>query len=187
MKYDYLKNMKEDIRQWLEDNDWRIAYEDMTRDQLEDKLYDDLWIEDSVTGNGSGSYTFNSELAHEFVIGNEDLLKEAINCFGVSAEEVVERLDDYEWQDVTIRCYTLSQAIYEVLDEDWNIYKELPEDCYTCIREIGSYYIWQRGDNFKVFISNENGYEVIYESNYMSDVLQFLSEEYKEQEEKEGK
>lgn len=28
MTYNYLESMKEDIRQWLEDNDWKDNYED---------------------------------------------------------------------------------------------------------------------------------------------------------------
>lgn len=31
-----------------------------TRDKAEESLYDALWNDDSVTGNGSGSYTFST-------------------------------------------------------------------------------------------------------------------------------
>ena len=44
---------------------------------------------------------------------------EAISEFGVDSETVAEKfLDaDYEYFDVTIRCYLLGQAISEALDE----------------------------------------------------------------------
>lgn len=50
MAYDYRNAMKHDIRQWIEDNYF---------DGDEDELIDELWYADPVTGNLSGSYTFN--------------------------------------------------------------------------------------------------------------------------------
>lgn len=117
MTYDYLETMKEDIRQWLEDNDWKDTYKDMTREELEEKLNEDLWIEDSVTGNGSGSYTFNSYEAEENICHNMDLLQGALDMFGESDVNILDK--GAEWCDVTIRCSLLAQAISEVLDEDF--------------------------------------------------------------------
>ena len=117
MKYNYLEEMKKDIRQWLEDNDWKICYKDMTKEELEERLNEDLWIEDSVTGNASGSYTFNSYEAEENLNGNWDLLNNALYEFGETDFNVIEK--GAEWCDVTIRCYLLSQAVHEVLEEDY--------------------------------------------------------------------
>ena len=117
MTYDYLETMKEDIRQWLEDNDWKDTYKDMTREEPEEKLNEDLWTEDSVTGNASGSYTFNSYEAEENICHNMDLLQGALDMFGESDVNILNK--GAEWCDVTIRCSLLAQAIAEVLDEDF--------------------------------------------------------------------
>ena len=117
MTYNYLETIKEDIRQWLEDNDWKDTYKDMTREELEEKLNDDLWIADSVTGNGSGSYTFNTYEAEENICHNMDLLRDALEEFECSDVNIAEK--GAEWCDVTIRCYLLGTAIHEVLEEDY--------------------------------------------------------------------
>ena len=111
MKYDYLKNMREDVREYIKENYKGVEEVD------KDKLYDDLFIDDSVTGNGSGSYTFNRELAREYIYNNEHLLEEAVKEFRCSSEEIANHIFDYEWQDVTIRCYLLDQAIDEAIEE----------------------------------------------------------------------
>ena len=88
-----------------------------SREELEECLNDDLWAEDSVTDNGSGSYTFDREEARNCVIGNEDLAEEMIKEYCIEAEEVAKHLFDYEWFDVSIRCYLLGDAIAKALDE----------------------------------------------------------------------
>lgn len=109
--YDYLENVKEDVRNYIEEN---INLKDYTQEELEEKLNEDLWTEDSVTGNGSGSYTFNTWQAEENLCHNMDLLKEALEEYG-SGIEYLE--NGAEACDVTIRCYLLGNAIAEVLDE----------------------------------------------------------------------
>lgn len=117
MMYNYLKAMKSDIMDYIR-NDVNTN-EFASREELEERLNDDLWTVDSVTGNGSGSYTFNRAEAEEYVNDNSDLLREAISEFCVDSETVAEKfLDaDYEYFDVTIRCYLLGQAISEALDD----------------------------------------------------------------------
>lgn len=85
MGYNYMNAMKEDIRNYIDES---INKEDYTedRDGLEEYLNDTLWTEDSVTGNASGSYTFNRETAKEYVLDNTDLLKEAYTEFGQREE-----------------------------------------------------------------------------------------------------
>ena len=97
MTYDYLETMKEDIRQWLEDNDWKDTYKNMTREELEEKLNEDLWTEDSVTGNASGSYTFNSYEAEENICHNMDLLQGALDMFGETDVNILD--EDFEEAD----------------------------------------------------------------------------------------
>lgn len=117
MEYDYREAMKEDVKEYIENE---INLDDFaSRDDLEQELNDTLFCEDSVTGNGSGSYTFNSSKAREYVIGNMDLLNDAIGEFCVTSEEIVKRFlsEDWEYFDVTIRCYLLGEAIGAALDE----------------------------------------------------------------------
>lgn len=126
--YDYLKSMKEDITEALE-NDYLYHYETpnaMAEDY--DNIYNDLWLDDSVTGNGSGSYTFNRSEAKDYVLDNTDLLKEAYEEFG-SLESLGTDFcsDDYEKMDVTIRCYLLSEALSDVID-DFKYWYELDHE-----------------------------------------------------------
>lgn len=88
------------------------------RDAFAEELNDKLWIDDSVTGNGSGSYTFNSYEAMELVTNNSDDLKEALEEFCVENDTIVDKFvnGDWEYFDVTIRCYKLYTAICEALD-----------------------------------------------------------------------
>lgn len=115
--YNYLEAMKKDITEYI-NNEINLA--DFTdRDELERSLNDDLFTEDSVTGNASGSYTFSRAQAQEYVTDNIDLLKDACEEFGTDAALVGEWFlsDDWEKMDVTIRCYLLGQAIGEALDD----------------------------------------------------------------------
>ena len=113
--YDYLQAVTYDVVEYLEDN---VLDDPRSLDELDsidvDELNDDLWIEDSVTGNGSGSYTMNTLEAEQNLVGNYNLLCEALTVFG----EVDKTIVDFEPEDadVTIRCYLLSQAIDDAID-----------------------------------------------------------------------
>lgn len=111
--YDYLEVLKDDIKMYLKDNNIEVTEDN--REEIEMQLNDDLFIEDSVTGNASGSYFCNSYKAEEALVGNFDLLREALEEFGDTGLDFLEK--GAEWADVTIRCYLLAQAISEVLDE----------------------------------------------------------------------
>ena len=118
MAYNYLEELKSDVKNYINEvaSDY-MDCEDM--DELRDSLYDNLWNEDSVTGNGSGSYTFNREEAKKYVSDNLDLMVEAYKDLD-SIESLVDDLEalDFETIDVTIRCYLLSQALDEVLEDE---------------------------------------------------------------------
>lgn len=121
MMYNYSEAIKDDIREYLDnDFDWNTVKEnEMDADELKEQLNDDLWINDSVTGNASGSYTFNSYKAKEYVSDNMDVCREMINEFCIDAETVAEHFinEDWEYFDVSIRCYLLYSCIDEVVDE----------------------------------------------------------------------
>ena len=112
--YDYREAMTEDVKEWIKEN---IDLTEWTEDRegLEQQLNDDLWTEDSITGNASGSYYCNSYKAEESIAHNWDLLNNALDEFGQNNINVIEK--GTEWADVTIRCYLLGSVISEVLDE----------------------------------------------------------------------
>lgn len=118
--YDYQTAVKEDVKEYIRENyiadEIRENLETMSaRSDFEEKLNNNLWIEDSVTGNASGSYTFNSWQAEENLCHNMVLLEEACDEFGEDFGEAVSR--GAEYCDVTIRCYLLRCAISDALDE----------------------------------------------------------------------
>lgn len=115
--YNYLEAMKEDVLEYINNEINLSDYEDL--DELEQFLNDELWIVDSVTGNASGSYTFNRFQAQEYVCDNIGELKEALDEFGTDAETIADKFlsEDWEYFDVIIRCYLLGAAISEVLEE----------------------------------------------------------------------
>lgn len=116
--YDYLEQVTADVRDYVEQeidlSEWAGD-----RDGLEEKLNDDLRACDSVTGNASGSYTFNRVQAQIYVLDGMDELQEAVNEFGIDSETIGEKFleSDWEYFDVAIRCYLLGQAIAAVLDD----------------------------------------------------------------------
>ena len=108
--------MKEDIREYIREEEIEVTEDN--RDKVEDELNEVLWADDSVTGNGSGSYTFNSNTAREYVLEDgEEYIEELIAEFCLSQYTIAKHLFDWEWWDVEIRCYLLGRAISEVLDE----------------------------------------------------------------------
>jgi hypothetical protein len=110
-KYNYLKEETNDVIVYIFENytkeDIKEKLQDM--DAFAEALNDALWIEDAVTGNASGSYTFNRWRAEEYIAHNLDLLKDAFIDFCVDFSDALER--GAEYCDVTIRCYLLSEAI----------------------------------------------------------------------------
>ena len=116
MGYNYREEMAQDIKEYIRENE--SEFEGLDIDELRDKLYDDLWTVDSVTGNASGSYTFNSFRAEEYIKDNLDLLGEAYEELSTTEDLGRELIDqNYENMDVTIRCYLLYQVIDEVLED----------------------------------------------------------------------
>lgn len=129
--YNYSEAMKEDIKDYIRDNysEWDIMHKLADREEWENELNDALFVNDSVTGNASGSYTFNRWTAQEYVIDNIDILREALDEFAFGAETVGEHFLNEEWEtfDVIIRCHLLNQAIAETLDEIENEFEEVAQ------------------------------------------------------------
>lgn len=118
MEYNYREIVRDDVIEQVKDgykeNSLRL-YKEGGREALEEYLNEELWIDDQVTGNASGSYTFNTWEAEENLCHNMDLLAEACDEFMQDVGEAVKR--GAEYCDVTIRCYLLGSAISEAIDE----------------------------------------------------------------------
>ena len=64
-------------------------------------------------------YTFNRAEAKENVIDNLDLLKEACEKFDCKTEFADKFFnEEWEWMDVTIRCYLLGEIVETVVEEE---------------------------------------------------------------------
>lgn len=83
-----------------------------------DVVYDNLFVDDGVTGNGSGSYFFNAAKAREAVadtIWDEKILN-ALSEIGISGDRIAQYLrdNDAESLDVCIRCAMLGEVYGEI-------------------------------------------------------------------------
>lgn len=122
MAYNYYFDMEDAIKNYI-DNDFDFSsVTDL--DEMSEKLSDDLLAEDSVTGNGSGSYTFNRWEAQQYVMNNIDLVQEAFTEFN-QKEKFADWFFDsnFEAIDVTVRCYLLSEVVSEVLTDNKDEYE----------------------------------------------------------------
>nr|DAP31048.1 MAG TPA: hypothetical protein [Caudoviricetes sp.] len=118
--YNYESEVRSDVisygNEWLSYNNETVTENNI--DDIRDRLYEAMWTSDSVTGNGSGSYTFNRWIAEENLCHNMDLFLEAAKEFSSDIASLME--EGAEAMDVTIRCYLFSQFLDEFLDEKLN-------------------------------------------------------------------
>ena len=113
-KYDYNAQVAEDLKNNLEDwfdnhdIDGYCYFDDLVND-----IQDYFFNEDCVTGNASGSYTYNTWAAEENLCHNTGLLVEVLDKFGMDYADYFRK--GAEACDVAIRCYVLGQVAYDVV------------------------------------------------------------------------
>lgn len=122
--YSYPSHVKQDIKEFIEKRldsgtfGMLIQGDEDTIQDVEDLMFD----QDEITGNASGSYTFNTFKAEQNLMGNWDLLKEA-------KEELQPNVDliekGPEFCDVMIRCYLLDWCFNKALGEIVNNTEEV--------------------------------------------------------------
>ena len=116
---EYIEETKENAKEYIKEN-WEYL-----KDKTMEEVHDDLFIADAVTGNGSGSFTFNSYDAKQNVSGlifDEYFINALEWNFGQDLGELIKR--GAEIVDVTARCL----ALYEFdLDEIMEEVKEEQE------------------------------------------------------------
>lgn len=120
---DYREEVLNDIKAYIDDQgQWYVE-----NDKDFDEFYDDLWTVDSVTGNGSGSYYFNSAKARnavsEFIFTDE--FKDMCGEWCLDVAKLIN--DGPEAIDVTIRCYTLD-SVRDDAEQYWDERFGIEED-----------------------------------------------------------
>ena len=113
-KYNYEEAVKQAFKDYVLE---RADLDNWTAEDVAerfDKLYDDAFVSDTVTGNGSGSYTFNTWTAEECLCHNWDLMEEMVDELGLPSKN---RLFSAETWDVCLRCYILGRVAGDVVAE----------------------------------------------------------------------
>ena len=122
-KYDYKRAITDDIKDWIV-NETDIIEEGIKEDRDEDLynwIYEEVFDEDSVTGNGPYYYG-TEDFCSECLSGNFDILYEAAREFAID-DEINILIKHYEDKDLaryfdcTIRCYLLMECVYAAIEE----------------------------------------------------------------------
>ena len=118
--YNYKEQIRADVKEWIEDNKEQI--EGLDRHDAYEVVYDSCWVDDSVTGNASGSYTFSRYEARKNFFEDDDTddyIDQMIEDGFTTRESVGRAVQEGQWEllDVTIRCWLLCDAVSDVLDE----------------------------------------------------------------------
>lgn len=127
--YDYRKEMVDAIKEWIHDNTDEINkfMEEGSHDYFDlfDWIYDRIWDEDTITGNGAYGFTDEDACRH-FVADNLDLYFLAaleFDDFGNCKLPAWVHENPGKHMDTTIRCYLLSECLDAALhntSDSWN-------------------------------------------------------------------
>lgn len=122
-KYDYKRAIIDDIKDWII-NDSDLIENGYMEDRDEDLynwIYEEVFDDDSVTGNGPYYYG-TEDFCSECLSGNFDILYEAAREFAIDDEINIlikhyENRDLARYFDCTIRCYLLMECVYAAVEE----------------------------------------------------------------------
>ncbi len=116
-KYDYRAEMKKDIYNFLEDNEYLIINISETKettdfDALYDEVYEEILLSDEVTGGFSEKYYYSDSEARKALENNNDLilLAEFKNAIDLDNEKPT-------YIDYIIRKTLASEILTQVLEE----------------------------------------------------------------------
>lgn len=123
----YYEDVLQAVKEAAEDSYTPEMLEPVDLEDYGEKLNDALWVDDSVTGNASGSFFCNAYKAEEALAGNWDLAVEALKEFGYNDINALEK--GAEWVDCVVRCYVLSQCIAEYVEDN-------EDDLTECIERL---------------------------------------------------
>lgn len=84
-----------------------------------DDILEDMELSDDVTGNRSGSFTCDRNLAKEYVLDNLDIVTEMYEDGYIGGSHVATMIlyEQWETMDVIIRRYLLPQIFGDVVDK----------------------------------------------------------------------
>lgn len=110
-RYNYFESIYDDVVQWFKDDPEMLAeFVALNEACAADFAFNQLWLEDSITGNCSGSYWFSTWKAEEALCHNMELIYECIQDGLMSWES----LENPEGVDVVIRCNLLPDVVIQV-------------------------------------------------------------------------
>lgn len=110
--YDYREAVSRALLRMVKKNIYN--YVGLSEDALRDRIGDDAWIDDSVTGNGSGYYSGKDSNYDKNLYGNIELLGEALEEFD-SGPDFLKNYGALGC-DVYIRCYLIPQCMNEAVE-----------------------------------------------------------------------
>lgn len=170
MGYNYRDEMYNDVLEAVKEYDLS-QFEDI--EECEEKLNENLYIQDTVTGNASGSYFCNAYAAEEAICHNLDILEEALEEFGEDWNDAFKY--GAESADILIRCYLLGEIIADVLENEdfkglWGEAHKVPTYSFIesyentdCIEEDHTYYLGELLDgreNIESILECESVYHI---------------------------
>ena len=110
--YFYKLEMVDELESMIKDSD--IDFTGKNRGEAYEDLQD-LAFDRDITGNRTGSYWCNELKAERALLGNYDLVQDALDDFGMESVDSPELISG-EHLDVLVREHLLPQVIDEVLD-----------------------------------------------------------------------
>lgn len=122
-KYDYEQVITQELKDWITNETDILTNRDAygSDEELVAWIEDEVWAEDSVTGNGDFGYA-EEDVCLTYLGGNSDLLYEAANAFDLDNGDltIVEHFNNgslAQYFDTCIRCYLLRDCIDLVIKE----------------------------------------------------------------------
>lgn len=119
MTYNYLREETKDVIDYIKNEltfTKRLDLLASGKQQAAEDLNEKLFNVDSITGNGSGSYTFNTLQAERNLVGNWEILRTAIDELDPSFDAIHKGA---EACDVLVRIYLLPTAIDDAITKLW--------------------------------------------------------------------
>lgn len=111
-KYDYYIEVTNDVECCMDENKFDLSQFE-NREEAIEFLRDELWSEDSITGNGPNGYATEEE-CEEFLCHNWDLVIEGFDTFGVSIPDLraqYKKKNLARYIDCFVLLYVLDSAI----------------------------------------------------------------------------
>ena len=111
--YNYQLEMVDELEDMLKDSD--VDFNGKNRGESYEELQD-LSFDRDLTGNRTGSYWCNELKAERALLGNFDLVQDALDDFGMESVDSPDLISG-EHLDILVREHLLPSVIDEVLDD----------------------------------------------------------------------